>query len=256
MRLHYQVQGGGRPLVILHGFLGSLENWRVMSKRFANICQVFSVDLRNHGRSPHSMVMNYPVMAEDLRELILEQRLSDIFLLGHSMGGKVAMQLAVDTAEHVKKLVVVDIAPKSYPPSHRPLLIAMQELELRGMKSFADADAALAPAIADAALRRFLIKNLIRDTEGSFHWRIALDAILSNYDQLIKPPALEKIFDKPACFIRGSRSSFINEDDRGLIREHFPRAEVRTIANAGHWAHIDAPEEFYRVVSAFLMANG
>ncbi|HEX9265801.1 MAG TPA: alpha/beta fold hydrolase [Candidatus Binatia bacterium] len=254
MHLHFQVQGDGHPLIILHGFLGSSDNWRAMSKRLAARYTVFAMDLRNHGQSPHSDVMNYPVMAEDLREFVDEHAVAKAFLLGHSMGGKVAMQFATEFSDCVEKLAIVDITPKSYPPSHWPLLTALQNLDTSALKTFADADAALAPAVAESALRQFLLKNLTRDPGGGFRWRIALDSITANYDELIKPVATRNTFDKPACFLRAGRSNFVEEKDLALIRKSFPRAEMRTIANAGHWLHIEAPDEFYRAVTEFLAA--
>jgi esterase len=254
MRLHFQVQGDGHPLIILHGFLGSSDNWRAMSKRLAALYTVFAIDLRNHGHSPHSGVMNYPLMAEDLREFVDEHAVSKAFLLGHSMGGKVAMQFAAEFPDCVEKLVIVDISPKSYPPSQRPLLSALQNLDPSALTTFADADAALAPAVADSALRQFLLKNLTREPGGGFRWRIALDSIAANYDELIKPVATRNTFDKPACFLRAGASSFVEENDLAPIRESFPLAEMRTIANAGHWLHIETPDEFYRAVTEFLAA--
>jgi pimeloyl-ACP methyl ester carboxylesterase len=252
MRLHYEVQGDGRPLVILHGFLGSSENWRAMRKLFATTYKVFSVDQRNHGSSPHSSTMNYGVMTEDLREFLAEQGLSVVFLLGHSMGGKVAMQFASESPEVIEKLVILDIAPKAYPPAHRPLLQAMQNLELRGLKNYGEAEAALGATISDAALRKFVVKNLTRDRNGEFHWRIGLDSLAANYDQLIQAPAMLNSFDKPTCFIRGGLSRFIDDQDFADIRKYFPRAEFYTVPNAGHWVHIDAREEFHRIVGEYL----
>jgi len=252
MRLHYEVQGDGHPLVILHGFLGSSENWRAMRKRFATTYQVFSVDQRNHGSSPHSSTMNYGAMTEDLREFLSEHGLSQVFLLGHSMGGKVAMQFASESPQSIEKLVIVDIGPKAYPPAHRLLLQAMQNLKLRGLKTYGEAEAALGATISDVPLRKFIVKNLTRDRNGEFQWRIGLDSLAANYDQLSKAPALSNSFENPTCFIRGALSRFIDDQDFTAIRKHFPLAEFHTVLNAGHWVHIDAPEEFYRIVDECL----
>jgi len=252
MRLQSYIDGQGRPLVLLHGFLGSSDNWRAMRKRFAVKYKVFSVDQRNHGNSPHSSMMNYIVMTEDLREFLSEQGLSNVCLLGHSMGGKVAMQFATESPEWIDKLVIVDISPKAYPPSHQLLLDAMQNLELRRLKTYGEVEAALAQSISDASLRKFVVTNLARNSNGDLYWRIGLDSLAANYDQLIKPPAISNSFDKPTCFVRGAQSNFIADQDLASIREYFPRAEFHTIPNAGHWVHIDAPEEFHRVVDEYL----
>ena len=252
MRLHHEFQGRGRPLVLLHGFLGSSDNWRNMRKRFEGNYKVLAVDLRNHGNSPHSDTMNYIAMAEDLRQLLSHQGLSNIFLVGHSMGGKVAMQFACESPDQIEKLIVVDIAPKAYPPSQRPLLQAMQRLDLRTLKSYGEAQAALALAVPDLSLRKFLVKNLARGPDGNFRWRIGLDSLAANYENLINALDLSQSFAKPTCFIRGARSGFIEDEDLATVREHFPRAEFHTVANAAHWVHIDAPDEFYQVVDEFF----
>ena len=252
MRLQSYIDGQGRPLVVLHGFLGSSDNWRAMRKRFAAKYKVFSVDQRNHGNSPHSSMMNYTVMTEDLREFLSEHGLSNVCLLGHSMGGKVAMQFATESPEWIDKLVIVDISPKAYPPSHQLLLDAMQNIELRRLKTYGEIEATLAQSISDASLRKFVVKNLARNSNGDLYWRIGLDSLAANYDQLIKPPTISNSFDRPTCFVRGALSSFIADQDLASIRKYFLRAEFHTIPNAGHWVHIDAPEEFYRVVDEYL----
>ncbi len=255
MRLYSRNEGRGEPLLVLHGLLGSSDNWRAMSKRLAQHFAVYALDLRNHGRSPHAAEMDYAVMAGDLREFIAANGLAPISLLGHSMGGKVAMQFAVTHPQVVEKLIVVDIAPRAYPPSQRALLAALRALDLNGITSFADADAALKVAIPDTALRQFLLKNLSRDEAGCFRWRIGLGAIAENYDALIQAVSIEAPFDKPACFIRGGRSDYIAEEDIALIRRAFPRARVATIERAGHWVQSEAPEEFYRAAAGFLSSS-
>ena len=252
MRLHFQVHGEGPPLIILHGFLGSLDNWQAMAKRLAALYKVYSVDLRNHGRSPHSAEMNYPVMAQDVRELIAERALAAPTLLGHSMGGKVAMQLATRYPDEIEKLIVVDIAPKAYPPVHRPMLMAMRAVDLHACKSFGEAGEALAMAVPDPTVRQFIVKNLSRDGTGGIQWHIGLDEIIENYDQITAAIVVEKPFIKPAGFIRAGLSNFVQETDLPPIRGAFPRAEFQSIARAGHWVHIEAADEFYSVVTNFL----
>ena len=197
--------------------------------------------------------MDYPIMAADLREFVETQSLAQVFLLGHSMGGKVAMQFAGQYPERVDKLVVVDIAPKAYPPTHQSLLAALRAVDLRAAKNFPDIDSALSGPIPDTAVRQFLMKNLTRDDRG-FHWRIALDAIMQNYNALTQAVVVERPFSKPACFIRAGRSNFVADEDAVLIRKAFPQAKIETIAHAGHWVHIDADDEFYQTVTGFLTA--
>ena len=252
MNLHFEVVGEGRPVVILHGLLGSADNWRSMSRRLGAHYQVFAVDLRNHGRSPHSNILDYDVMVADVREFMERQELRRIILLGHSMGGKVAMQFAVQYSEQVDRLIVVDIAPRAYEPSQRYLLKAMRSLDLSRYKSFADVDAALAPEVSSESLRQFLIKNLARDENGRLRWKMHLEAIDRNYDKLLRGLGAERSFNKPTLFIRGGRSNYIEDDDAPLIRQMFPQAEITTLPEAGHWVHVDAPEEFFQTVVNFL----
>ena len=252
MNLAFRVAGEGRPLIILHGLLGSADNWRSMKRRLGAHCKVFAVDLRNHGQSPHSDIFDYDVMAADLREFVEQQSLRSIALLGHSMGGKVAMKFAIDYAEQVDRLVIVDIAPKPYEPAKRYMLEALLSLDLTRYKSFADVDSALAGEIPGESLRKFLLKNLARDENGYFRWKVHLEAIYRNYDKLATGVTSERIFDKPTLFIRGGRSNYIEDDDAPLIRRIFPQADIATLPEAGHWVHIDRPEEFFQAALNFL----
>ena len=255
MRLNFQATGDGPALIILHGFLGSLDNWRSARQRLGIRFTAIALDLRNHGHSPHDPVMNYSAMAEDVCEFLAQQKIVSAYFLGHSMGGKVAMQLATTRAQWVDKLIVVDIAPKGYPPSHQSTLAALRNLDLHAFKSFGEIDGALAPHIPGAEVRQFLMKNLARQRDGGFRWRIDLEAIARNYIELTKPIAPKRAFAKPVCFIRGGRSDYLKDQDLPLIREMFPRAAWVTIPHAGHWVHVDAAEEFLQTVVAFLDSN-
>ncbi|HVO92613.1 MAG TPA: alpha/beta fold hydrolase [Terriglobales bacterium] len=253
MQLNFTAYGDGHPLILIHGFLGALDNWRTMSKRLATRFRVYAIDLRNHGHSPHRAVMNFAVMARDVREFLDQQKVLSAFVLGHSLGGKVAMQTALEFPARIDKLIVADIAPKAYAPSQRGLIEALRQLNVSALRTYADADTELAPAITGRALRQFLIKNLER-SDSAFRWRIPLDILTANYEELIKAISSDKTFDKPVCFLRGEHSNYLDESDLAQIRELFPRAELRTIANSGHWLHIDAPDAFFRNISAFLDA--
>jgi pimeloyl-ACP methyl ester carboxylesterase len=252
MNLAFEVVGKGEPLIILHGFLGSSDNWRVMSRRLGAHYKVFTADLRNHGRSPHSDIFDYDVMAADLREFMEQQSLRSIVLLGHSMGGKVAMKFAIDYSEQVDQLIIVEIGPKPYEPSKRYLLEALRALDLTRYKSFAEVDAALAAEIPRESLRKFLLKNLARDNNGRLHWKVHLEAIYRNYDKLAQGIAPGRTFDKPTLFIRGGKSNYIQDDDVPLIRQIFLQSDIATLPEAGHWAHIDSPEDFSQTVLNFL----
>ena len=252
MQLHFQAYGHGQPLILLHGLLGSLENWHSISQKLAADFQVFAVDQRNHGRSPHAADMSYELMAQDLKLSLANQGLAPIHLLGHSMGGKTAMEFALTHPELVAKLIVVDIAPRAYPPYHRQILDAISSLDLSSCKNRHEMDAQLAQTIPDLRLRQFLLKNVKRDAAGVFHWQINLPAIDANYPRLNEALANRQTFAKPALFIRGERSDYIRNEDINLILTLFPAAEYSEIAGAGHWVHVDAPETFLRKVREFL----
>jgi esterase len=255
MRLNFQAKGDGPPLIILHGFLGSLDNWRTASDRMSSRFKIISVDLRNHGHSPHHPAITYPAMAGDIYEFCKQQNIASAHLLGHSMGGKVAMQLATTHPQRIEKLIVVDIAPKGYPASHEATLVALRNLNLGSFRSFGEIDAALAPQIRTPSIRQFLMKNLARRPDAGFCWRIDLDAILKNYHALTKRIVPTHVFPKPACFIRGGRSDYVADEDLPFIKKMFPRAEIVTIPDAGHWVHTDAPEDFLKIVTDFLCAR-
>src|SRR4029434_4443614 len=199
MNLAFEVVGTGRPLILLHGLLGSADNWRSMSRRLGAHYKVLAVDLRNHGRSPHSDIFDHDVMVADLREFVEQQALRRIMLLGHSLGGKVAMQFAIDYSEQVDRLVIVDIAPKPYEPSQSYLLKSMRALDLTRYKSFADVDVALVSKVSSESLRQFLLKNLTRDEKGRLRWKIHLEAIDQKYDKLLRGLSQERCIGRASC---------------------------------------------------------
>ena len=252
MQLHFQSFGNGPPLIILHGLFGSLENWHSISRNLATDFQIFAVDQRNHGRSPHAPEMSYQLMAEDLREFAASQHLASANLLGHSMGGKTAMLFALTFPELVKKLVVVDIAPRAYPDHHREILKALSSLDLSSFKSRAEMDSHLATSIPGLAVRQFLLKNVKRDQAGRFYWQMNLAAIKANFARLSEEISTPGSFDKPTLFIGGERSNYIGGDDLPAIQKLFPRVQYFQIAAAAHWVHAEAPEPFLRKVREFL----
>lgn len=252
MPLHAEAYGSGPPLVILHGLFGSGENWRTLARRFAERYHVHTVDLPGHGASPPLRPLTYPAMAEAVRAFLDEAGLASVYLMGHSMGGKVAMELALSDPARVGRLVVVDIAPRRYPPSHTGLLAAMRGLDLGAVASRNDAGRALAGAIPDPVVRQFLLKNLVREADAAYRWQLDLDGIHAGYDALSGSLESLDLYDGPTRFIRGARSDYVRDADLETIRAYFPQADIVTIPDAGHWVHADAPDAFAEVVEEFL----
>ena len=252
MDLHYQAYGRGEPLIILHGLLGSSQNWQPIAVTLGESFRVFALDQRNHGRSPHSAEMDYRLMAEDINDFLKREGLAHAHVLGHSMGGKTAMQFALLFPEKVSKLIVVDISPRAYPPNHEKILAALLALEPASYQTRKQLEEALAPSIPDLALRQFLLKNLARDPAGVFYWKIGLAQIHQNYHRLREAIGSERPFEKPALFIRGQHSEYLHEQDLPVIRRLFPRARLQTISGAGHLVHLENPPAFVEAVGRFL----
>ncbi len=252
MQLHFTESGRGRAVVLLHGLFGSGDNWHTIAGRLAERFHVFALDHRNHGRSPHSPEMDYPLMAADVDRFFTSQGLGSAQVIGHSMGGKTAMQLALHFPRRVEKLVVADMAPRAYAPAHDRIFAALLALKLAAYQTRGEIEAALAPEIPNAVLRRFLLKNLGRAPAGGLYWKINLRDLAANYWRLREPVAGDAPFTGPALFIRGGKSKYLQPEDEPLIHEWFPAAAVQTIPEAGHWVHADQPEEFLRLVLGFL----
>ncbi len=253
MNLHYETWGHGPPLAVLHGLFGSLDNWHSVSRDLAGQFEVLAIDQRNHGRSPHSPKMSYPLLAQDLREFLEQRGLGRVSVLGHSMGGKTAMEFALRWPVCLDKLIVVEMAPRAYPALHDPMLEALLALDLAACPGRQQMEAALEPAIPSKTTRRFLLKNVERDPgSGVFRWRMNLQGISENYPRLCEPLAPGRSCARPALFLRGGESDYLRPEDFEGIRSLFPNARFRALAGAGHWVHADAPEEFLRIVREFL----
>jgi len=255
MRLHFASYGSdGPPLIILHGLLGAHGNWHTLSRtRFSEGVRVFAVDQRNHGESPHADRFDYDAMAEDTRDFIEQHNLGTAMLLGHSMGGKTAMTTALRFPEAVDRLIVVDMAPRAYPPQHEPLLDALQRIDPTEYHDRSAIDEALAPDVPAFAMRQFLLKNLAYDTDtGTYRWKMNLPVIAEQYDRVNEAVSASQPFEKPALFVRGANSPYVRDDDVEPIRDLFPDAEFVTIDGAGHWLHADQPEALADAVEQFL----
>ena len=255
MQLHFKESGRGRAVLLLHGLFGSSDNWHPIALRLTESFHVFAVDQRNHGQSPHGGEMSYPLMAADVNEFMAARGLETAAVIGHSMGGKTAMQFALQFPDQVEKLIVADMAPRAYAPSHEKIFAAQLALDLKSFSTRPQIEEALAPEIPDLTLRRFLLKNLGRNSDGAFFWKINLRGISENYLRLREPVSATAPFAKPALFIRGGKSNYIKPEDERLIGELFPLAKIATITEASHWVHASAPEAFLRLVLEFLDAG-
>jgi esterase len=247
----------GAPVLVLHGLFGSLSNWGWHCKQLAQQYAVYGVDLRNHGDSPHSDQLDYQVMADDVRELIVRLGLKYCCIVGHSMGGKVAMQLALNFPDLVEKLVIVDIAPVSYPENadrHMCVLAGMDAVKLNEIKSRAEAEVTLRDYISEEATRKFLLTNLVRNKKGLFEWRLHKDSIRENHANLRAGLTATKSFFKPVLFVKGSLSPYIKSEHEGQIKEFFPAASVKLIMDAGHWLHAEQPQALQKILLKFLQS--
>lgn len=252
VKLYHADLGGESkpPLLLLHGLLGSSRNWQTTGRDLAALFHVYALDARNHGRSPHDMVMNYETMVDDVIRWMDARQMPQAVMVGHSMGGKTAMRLACRHAERVARLVVVDIAPKDYFwIAHRAEFAAMNQLELSGLQSRAEAEMRFEAHVPGLGMRKFLSTNLERGEDGRWRWMINLPALTAALPDMEKN-SLQAAdgFDGPVQFIVGGQSVYVQSADHAAIRRHFPLAQIATIADSGHNPHMDAREEFVRLV--------
>ncbi len=256
MELFFRKYGesGNQPMIILHGIFGISDNWVSYARRIAmEGFEVFVVDQRNHGQSPQSDNFNYLALTDDLFDFIDENEIEDPIIIGHSMGGKVAMRFALENPHLVYKLVVVDITLKAYGPrdNHRQIIEAMKSVNFDDVKNRGDVEAQLTTLIPDIRIRQFIMKNLHRKEKNEFEWRIYLEGLENSLDQMFD--AIDTIikFNKPTLFIKGGASDYILLEDFPQIRYNFPNAEIITVAGATHWVHVEAMERFYQLTMGF-----
>ena len=252
MVLNHRIIGQGPVLIILHGLLGSLDNWMSIAKNLASDYTILLVDLRNHGMSFHHNEFNYQCMSQDLTSLVTRLKIENYSILGHSMGGKVAMFHAASNSQHLHKLIIVDIAPKAYPLHHQQILDGLSAIQPESLASRMQADNQLKPYIPEPAVRQFLLKNLKRNTNKSFEWKMNLPVIRTQISHVGEALPSKVLVHSPTLFIRGGTSNYIIENDFEDIHRQFPSSKVQTIQNAGHWVHAEAPAEFLKMVLKFL----
>ncbi|MBC8320381.1 MAG: alpha/beta fold hydrolase [Bacteroidetes bacterium] len=257
MQLFFRQFGetGKQPIVILHGLFGISDNWVSYARRIAmEGFEVFVVDQRNHGQSPQSDKFNYLALTDDLFDFIDDHEIEDPIIIGHSMGGKVAMRFALENPHLVKKLVVVDITLKAYGPQehHIKIINAMKSVDFNIVNSRSEVETRLEAHIPEMRIRQFVMKNLHRKGKDEFEWRIYLNGIENNLDQMFDAIDTITKFEKPTLFIKGGASDYILLEDFGQIRYNFSNAEIITIEGASHWVHVEAMERFYQLTMGFV----
>jgi pimeloyl-ACP methyl ester carboxylesterase len=254
--LHSQIIGEGRPFVILHGFLGMGDNWKTLAKKFTDHgYQMHLVDQRNHGRSFHDEAFSYALMAGDLLTYCTHHRLENMVLLGHSMGGKTAMEFATTHSELVHQLIVADIGPKAYPEHHQDILKALSGLDFSELKTRGEAETILSAYIKEEGTRLFLLKNLYWKEKGQLALRINLPVLIESIAEVGAALPLARRYGGETLFLRGARSHYIEDLDELTIIHQFPKAHLETIENAGHWLHADNPARFLEITLNFLKNN-
>ena len=254
MNLFYRTEGDGRPLIILHGLFGSSDNWVTLAKRFGRHRKVFLLDQRNHGASPHNKNFNYEVMVNDLRIFFMQHDIIKPDILGHSMGGKVAMFFAIKYPDLIDKLMVIDIGPKYYPVHHDVILEGLKAIDIKSISSRQEADDKLAGYVEYDWVRQFLLKNLKRNSTG-YTWKMNLDVIYNQIVNVGEGLGPDDQFNHQTLFVKGALSHYILDVDLVYINKHFPQSKLRTIEGASHWLHVEKPDELSSIIEDFLLAK-
>ena len=254
MALYYQEFGVGEPIVILHGLFGSSDNWISIAKVFSETYRVILPDIPHHGRSSHEPELTYPNIAKVIFEWLQELNLEKIDIIGHSMGGKIAMQLAQSYQDFISTLVIVDIAPKVYNNRHEEILKALSDLDLSRYQNRSEVDAALRDKLPDTPIRQFLLKSL-DVSQPDLTWRFNLNMITTRYAEIANVPTFISPWDGPALFIKGAESDYIQSTDAELINKWFPQADIVSIPHTDHWVHAQNPNAFLSAIQTFYAAQ-
>ncbi len=250
--LNYKEFGEGEPVIILHGLFGMLDNWQSFAKLLANDYRVILVDQRDHGKSEHTDAFNYKLLAQDLHDFCDENGIYGCSVIGHSMGGKTAMQFAIDYPDFVQRLIVVDIGPMAYAPGHQIIYEALHAVDIDAAESRKDVEKTLAEYIEDAGVRLFLMKNLKRKKEGGYAWKMNLDLLTKDYPNIIAGITLDDLLETPTLFVGGSNSVYLSDEQLKQISTSFMTYHVEFIEGAGHWVHAEKPAELLELVQEFL----
>lgn len=249
--MNFKKLGQGKPVIILHGFLGTLDNWMSVGKALSENYEIYLVDQRNHGLSPKSDTFSYDDMAADLMQFIEDQKLKDPVLIGHSMGGKTIMQFSAKHPDTFSKMIMVDIAPKYYPVHHQDILDGLLSIDIKNLTERSEADEQLSKFVKERGIRQFLLKNLDREKEG-FTWKANLEVLNRDIEKLGQEINGKNLTKKPVFFIAGEKSDYIKKEDREKIKEMYPNAQTLNIKDAGHWVHAEQQEAFLKTIKYLL----
>jgi len=252
MDLHYREYGQGTPLIIVHGLFGSADNWQSQANKISEYFRVIVVDVRNHGRSPWSDDFSYPIIVQDILALIKKLKLNSYYILGHSMGGKAAMHLTQIDGANIEGLIVVDMGIKMYEPHHQHILKGIHSIPLDQINRRSEANKFLMTQIDQAEIRQFLLKNLYWIEKGKLAWRMNVGVLEKEMSEILSAIPLKEVM-VPTLFIRGEKSNYILDEDVVEIENYFPDSEIKTILNAGHWVHADAPDDFIDSLLSFCL---
>jgi len=253
--LHSKIYGEkneGVPLLVLHGLFGMLDNWGGFAREAEETTQVHLIDLRNHGKSFHSEEMSIAAMSQDLLNYMQYYKIEKADILGHSLGGKVVMQFALDHSEKVQKLIVADMGPKAYPPHHQGIFKGLNSINMDELKSRKEAEGELKKYVPEESTAQFLLKNLYWDKNKKLQWRFNLPVLTKNYEDIVTRPIKFGVFEGQTLFVAGGKSHYILPQDQFMIKQQFPKAGIKVIEGAGHWIHAEKPKEFFKVVMEFL----
>ncbi len=253
--LNSKIVGKGKPLLVLHGVFGLSDNWMSFAKVAAENFQTHLVDLRNHGRSFHADEFNFDLMATDVYRYLMHHTLEKVSLMGHSLGGKVAIAFANKYPHLIEKLIIVDIAPKAYPVHHQEIINALKSVNFKVLKSRAEVEKILMTSITDTEVLQFLAKNVYRKNEKELAFRFNIDAIAANIEQIVAESKLDDVIEIDTLFIKGANSNYITNADLEDIGKKFSSVTIETIAKAGHWVHAQNPSDFNKSVLNFLLLD-
>jgi len=254
MTLNFKRIGSGQPVILIHGLFGNLDNLGRLARHLSEHFDVISIDLPNHGLSPHITSIDYLSLSQSLNDLILSLALTNVHVVGHSMGGKVAMQFSLDHPQLVKSLTVADIAPVTYSNRHSKIFTALKAVNLSTLTNRNQAMEIVTGHGIDAGTAQFLLKNLAKNEDG-FFWRCNIDNLQQNYPKIIAGLSGEKTFEGATLFIKGEKSDYILSDHRPLIMQYFPKANAKIIQGTGHWLHAEKPASFNKIVNDFIHKN-